>query len=198
MIQAVQTTTKLNSQFDKYVTSVLGEDFIRRLPRKKGEREKWQIIKLPTNEEYIKLRDQKFTKELGDLVGDAFGEFDSLKDELNDWHDNLPESFQNGDKGSQLQDAISLLDNLSEPTVDDCIKTIGVLYFPLQNANSRSDRRDDAVGMLRACIETLDEIVEGEGKQKHLSEVRESAENLRSELDNAIGDAEGVEFPGMY
>ena len=34
-----------------------------------------------------------------------------IKDELQDWYDNLPEAFQNGDKGQALEEAISQIDS---------------------------------------------------------------------------------------
>lgn len=45
-------------------------------------------------------------------VQDAMSEVECLKDELQEWYDNLPENFQQGDKGSQLEYAISNLDSL--------------------------------------------------------------------------------------
>ena len=47
-----------------------------------------------------------------DLVEDAKSEVECLKDELQEWFDNLPENFQQGDKGQQLEEAISALEDL--------------------------------------------------------------------------------------
>jgi hypothetical protein len=49
-------------------------------------------------------------------VSDARSEVESLKEELESWYDNLPESFQNGEKGEALQSAVSEL--------DDCISNL--------------------------------------------------------------------------
>lgn len=38
---------------------------------------------------------------------------DELKDELQSWHDNLPENFQNGDKGNELEEAVSQLEEIN-------------------------------------------------------------------------------------
>jgi hypothetical protein len=40
----------------------------------------------------------------------AKDEVESLKDELQEWYDNLPENFQEGDKGSELQEAIDAME----------------------------------------------------------------------------------------
>jgi len=47
-------------------------------------------------------------------VTDAASEIESLRDELQEWYDNLPENFQNGDKGEQLQSAIDELETLHD------------------------------------------------------------------------------------
>jgi hypothetical protein len=48
------------------------------------------------------------------LVQDAASEVESLKDELQDWYDNLPENFQQGEKGSALEENIDYLDTLQD------------------------------------------------------------------------------------
>ena len=47
-------------------------------------------------------------------VNEATAEVESLKDELQDWYDNLPENFQQGDKGSELEEAISQLGEIQD------------------------------------------------------------------------------------
>lgn len=44
-----------------------------------------------------------------DLINDAKSEMELLRDELQEWYDNLPEQFQGGSKGDQLQTAIDAL-----------------------------------------------------------------------------------------
>jgi len=39
---------------------------------------------------------------------------EELKDELQGWFDNLPEQFQSGDKGSELEEAIQQLEELKD------------------------------------------------------------------------------------
>lgn len=47
-------------------------------------------------------------------VTDGKSEAEGLRDELQDWFDNLPENFQSGDKGSEIEEAISSLDEFIE------------------------------------------------------------------------------------
>lgn len=46
-----------------------------------------------------------------DAVSDAKGEVEALRDELQEWYDNLPENFQNGSKGEEIQAAIDQLED---------------------------------------------------------------------------------------
>ncbi len=62
-----------------------------------------------TRKEPAESRSDRFS-EAQSMVSDAKSEAESLRDELQDWHDNLPEQFQNGEKGEQLNEAISQLE----------------------------------------------------------------------------------------
>jgi hypothetical protein len=48
------------------------------------------------------------------LVSDAKLEGEALRDELQNWLDNLPENLQGGDKAGQLEDAISNIEEFIE------------------------------------------------------------------------------------
>jgi len=48
------------------------------------------------------------------LVSDAKSEAEELRDELQNWLDGLPENLQGGDKASQLEEAISGLEEFVE------------------------------------------------------------------------------------
>lgn len=47
-------------------------------------------------------------------VTDCAQDVDELKDELQEWFDNLPEQFQSGDKGSELEEAIQQLEEIKD------------------------------------------------------------------------------------
>src|ERR1035437_3724009 len=93
--------------------------YLTRIPKeKKGDRAKFNILKpLPSLEEIQAIRVKQFTATIGDLVEDAFSEFESLAGELSEWYDNLPEGFQQGDKGSAIEEAKDSLENISQPNV---------------------------------------------------------------------------------
>jgi len=123
---------KLNKQYGRYWSQVLLYE-----PAGKG----WfEVAKLPTEEEYKQALRKKFSFDVGDLLEDAKSEVESLCGELQDWYDNLPPGFQSGDKGDQLQEAISTLENISFPDLPDFLSNtegssqIRVFCSPTRNA----------------------------------------------------------------
>lgn len=51
-------------------------------------------------------------QEASEDLDNAKSTVEELKDELQEWYDGLPENFQSGDKGSDLQSAIDELETL--------------------------------------------------------------------------------------
>lgn len=165
---------------------------------------------------------------VADAVSAAFSQIEELKDELQSWYDNLPENFQNGDKGSQLQEAIDALESTSEPDVPDSASDIEVSFSEATGRLSRARRRDNACAAIEAAeqavrdrIQELSDLVYNEdGKlvidgravepepgedgpsEPYTEDERDSAitdlEAFADELENARVEWESVEFPGMY
>ena len=52
------------------------------------------------------------------LAGDAKNEIESLREELQEWRDGLPENLQNGSKADELDSAISELEDLASVLED--------------------------------------------------------------------------------
>lgn len=145
---------------------------------------------------------------VGDAVSTAFSMLEELKDELQNWYDNLPESFQSGSKGDTLQEAIDALENIVEPDVSENVRDAAVTYQQDRKATSRAKRCAEACTILDACIGGLQEVAQdwrekaakgqtgNEGED--LDALADECDTLIDELDTAKSDAEGVEFPGMY
>jgi len=66
-----------------------------------------------TRQEPASSRADQFDEAVS-YASDAHSTAEGLRDELQDWFDNLPEAFQQGDKGSELEEAISSLDEFIE------------------------------------------------------------------------------------
>ena len=187
------TSRKLKALYGNHAETVLHE-YLKNLPRKKGAMQSYRIVKaLPDTDEFNGLQTKLFTSNVADLVDSAFSTFEDLAGEMSDWYDGLPEAFQGGDKGSALEDARGILESLSHPAVDGPTGAIEVCYLPLQDVKSRASRCNDAVGCLQAVVDALDACKDDEGRDN-----QEEIKNLLDELENAISEAEGVEFPGMY
>jgi hypothetical protein len=185
------TAIKLRNQFNHHAPQVL-HDHLREAEKQPKRGTLYAIVKpLPTKEEYTKLFQHKYTNPLSDVVANAFSEFESLAGEMQDWYDNLPQAFQDGDKGQQLQDAQSALEDLRQPDVPESLADLPVFYPPGKNVESRAARCSEAASMLRACVEELAEIDDKD-------ERKADADDLANDLGDAADNAEGVDFPGMY
>lgn len=191
-IQEVLSIRKLKSLYGDHAAEVL-QDHLDELPRKDGAMRHYKAIKpLPTQEEFTQLKMERYTSTASDLLDTAFNTLEDLAGECSDWYDNLPQSFQDGEKGSILEEARSTLENLSRP---DCGEEIGALEVycpPHHDCSSRASRRDDAVAQLQAVVDAL----EAGNDQSKVD--KDEADSLLGELGNAISEAESVEFPGMY
>ena len=144
------------------------------------------------------------TTDIENAVADAMSELSGLGEELRSWYDNMPENFQNGDKGSMVDEAANTLESLNEVEVPACLSTVPVAYQSDRKAQSRSARCGEAVNMLNIAKDNaqafLDEnLPEDETKDTETQATqREEIDSFISELDEVISEAEGVEFPGMF
>lgn len=176
----------------------------------------------PTLDEYKALRDKKYTTDADSLVADAFSIFETLGEEIRGWYDNLPESFQQGEKGSTLDDTATELEDIAAnvPTVPKTIGSMPVLHLP-SKTSSRSEQCSEARSMLaevgEAAREAITEIEAGTIPEWveapdallgvdnadhamvafHANIVEELTE-LADACDEYGDRADGVEFPGMY
>jgi len=169
------------------------------LPR---ERKQWQkfrlLVDLPTGEQFAEMERTMYTTTVGALVEDAFCEFETLQGEMDDWYSNLPEQFQQGDKGQALEEASGMLGGLNRSDIPQVAEGLTVFFRPGQGLGSRSARCEEACAMLNAAKRAVEEQV---AKLEEDDELNESINDLNAfadELEGAAGEAEGVEFPGMF
>lgn len=69
--------------------------------------------KRATKVEYNTSRADRLGEAEG-MVEEAKGIVEELKDEVQGWFDNLPEQFQSGDKGQELEQCVSELETIYE------------------------------------------------------------------------------------
>jgi hypothetical protein len=156
------------------------------------DRKGWfKIVKdLPSPEEFKLLRQTAFSKPLKDLIDEAAVEATDLRDELQEWYDHLPEQFQGGEKGTELEQAIGQLeDSLSsiEGKGDSIPAELAhiAVYAEPGTGNSRSARSMHVVYQLRQAAEKV-------------GAMQTVLEALKDDLESAASEMEEVEFPGMY
>lgn len=136
---------------------------------------------------------------------DARSMLEELRDELQSWFDNLPESFQSGSKGEALESAIGSLDGAIDYIEDAPEEAVDVPTFAApapvrKRRQSRSDRRYEATALLAAAVEACNDYI-GMLKEQNKEENEEkitALEEWSSNIESAQQEAENVEFPGMY
>lgn len=152
-----------------------------------------------------KFNDRELSIE--DAISEAFGELQSLGEEMREAFDNTPESLQNSGVGEARGEAADALENISEPDIPtelqgDKFKVkwqVHAMTPKQQMKQSRSARRDDALATLNAVAYFLDQIDDEENSDAHYSdEEKEAASTLVDEVRQMIDEAESVDFPGMF
>lgn len=192
----------LTKQFDGHWRKVIG-DRIERLPTERTESGKRKPAKfkaigeLPTAEKYLQLKRKFYTTNISSLVEDAMSEVESLQDEMQSWYDNLSEGFQQTEKAERIQEAADVLSNVSGMGIDvpDEFSEVNTVYFPSLKVNSRADRAAEAASMLQAATDAAREHAENREQDEEQDELDTS---WIDEVEEAIGELESVEFPGMY
>jgi len=188
---------KYNSKHAPDVLSRSG--FIEKLPKeKKGERVKYKIVKeLPRIIDYPVLFGKMYVCTIADLIKDACNELNDLKEELQEWFDRLPESSQNGSKGSVLQDAISTLKNIQLPDIPRWVEVETTVFPPdMSGRTDRAHRRDCAVDKLKVVMEWVQWYEDTNWEVD--DEKRSDLDSLGNNIKQIISKAENVKFPGMY
>lgn len=142
---------------------------------------------------------------LAGAIEEAKSTAEELRDELQEWYDNLPEQFQNGDKGSELQEAIDQLttgidalenaesDLNYEPFVDYEIKYKQPVYTRSVHM-SRARRLEVGVAALSYVPTDVDEL---ELELEEDSEPYTEAESVLEAVQEASNEFESVCFPAM-
>jgi hypothetical protein len=190
---ATITATKLKNTYGSHSSFVLA-DYLQSLPRAKREHQRFTVVQeLPTVAEFEALKIRKFTTTVDSLICDAYGEFETLRDELQEWYDNLPEAFQSGDKGDQLQTCIDELE-VEQPSPEPWIENLMAFYLPHEKITSRQDRCNEAIDMLNVVFETLNTKFDDESCTETQ---KEELQEIIDGIDACIATVECVEFPSM-
>lgn len=135
-----------------------------------------------------------------EAVGVAYGEFQSLRDEMQEWADNMDSGgLSSVPKFEEVSEAADNLSNFAdeEPDTPETLKAAPVKWTEMVpkrrgKGSSRAVRLDNACLALQAVIELVDELEKTEGEDKG------GFQEFRDHLDDAVGQAGDVSFPGMF
>jgi len=158
---------------------------------------------------------------VADALSEGMGQIESLRDEMQDWYDNMPDSLQGGDKGERVQECAEALGTFENVNLHDALETadeggltdtgektpnVGHLRFDIRvstkKRQSRSMRRDEACSLLRAAVDAVRaELEETDNDDERLDpyvETRADIDSCLDDLESMLDDVEGADFPGMY
>jgi chromosome segregation ATPase len=160
------------------------------------------------------------TTTLESAVADAFSEFQTLAEEMEEWRSNMEEKFSQTERYSRVEEVAQTLENHTDaPDIPESVSDEEVVYSEAVNRSkregpSRAVRCENACAMLDAAISRVEEIIGEiedkleafpEGADEHEGEKREDLENWQSELETFRDElsehkdeCESLDFPSMY
>lgn len=130
-------------------------------------------------------------------VEDAFSALEDLASECREVYDNASEGLQQTQRIQTFGDTADTLEGLSCPDVPECVSELAISYSEATKKRgvSRAKRCENAVSVLQAAVDALENWLDGLPDD---DDNRDEVDSFKSELEDAISNAEGCEFPGMY
>lgn len=158
------------------------------------------------------------TSTVAAAIADGLNEIESLKDEMGEWRDNMSGTgLENTEKYSMVEEAADTLESAHSSiesghsslegigVYEDILGAAEIKYFEQVNANkrrgcSRSVRLGNAILMINAGLEKIEAYLEENSNTADEAqvEVNDALSSAKSEIEDGISDAEGVDFPGMF
>lgn len=134
-------------------------------------------------------------EDLASVVSGAFSEIEELASECRGIVENAPAGLDGTERIQTFDSTAEILESLSPPAVAEALSALRCSYTTTKPRKrrglSRAARCGDAIGMLQAVVDVLGDI--GEEDPRHADALA-----LTGDLEEAISEAEGAEFPGMF
>lgn len=164
-----------------------------------------------------KTRTRTLQTSVAAAIPDALSEIESLRDEMQEWADNMEEKLSHTEKYERVREAADALESAVTDVdvpefADQTISCVEML--PGRKGLARWKRLSNAVAALSAAKDAMEvqrdelrEIDDDEvpaevaaliGDERTPSEAADELDSVIEEVDNIINEAEGVEFPGMF
>jgi hypothetical protein len=199
----IVTKMAIRAGYEAHFESVLIPTFLKPLPRaSRKEAPTYEVLaNMPSPEEYRALLSKHFTGPAESFFEDVKSTIEELGNELREWHDNLPEGLNGGSKADEVEEAASTIESLNWPDYPEEATEVPVFFLPEMDQSSRPKRCSNALGLLEAMINALEERIDVlKTEQETRPEAESEADTIRSfldEVENAKGEVEGVTFPSM-
>jgi len=158
-------------------------------------------------------RNAPYTSTVQGAFDEAKAEFESLREEICDWRDNMEgNGMENVPKFEEVSEAAELLESGVDALDSVFLSDLGSVVEDLsvtttqdtrRKASSRAHRAGNAIALLYAVkdeLETfagLDVTFESEAKEK-AEELAEAVQAAADEIGIAIDEFENVTYPGMF
>jgi hypothetical protein len=199
------TSMHLSRSYDRCAKWVLS-DYLEEQPRERKQRRKYIAKKdLPTKDEYKKLKTIKYTENGDVAIERAQGEIEGVKDELQEWLDNLEshEGLSQTGTADILRTAVDELDYVDFPEFpeasEEYLKKVQVYQPPNLSKNGkvrtgRESRLGESAGRLQVVHDELSDMINRQQIPKSLvDDLQEWVDNIESVIESI----EGVECPTM-
>jgi hypothetical protein len=136
---------------------------------------------------------------VGAAADDARSELTTLGEECREIVDNASEGLANTQRIQTLGETADTLEGLNEVDIPEKVQEVEVEWteqvpYDKRRGPSRDTRCSNAVQCLQACAEALRTWAEDAPDEEAESEAHSTAD----ELDEIAGEAESLEFPGMF
>lgn len=137
-----------------------------------------------------------------DALDEAFAEIEDLAQEMREWADNLEDKFSGTQKYEIVSSTADTLEGIEnahagfDDATNEVLNKITIVIqdpTPRRRGYSRADRNADACTILQSISDALDEATE-----EQLGAHVDDANGLKDDVDAAVSELEGVEFPGAY
>jgi len=144
----------------------------------------------------------KFEPRTGTIsdISSAFSELTSLAEEMREGYDNMESNgLGSTSKCERYGEAADALEGITEVEPPDELASLPITYTEMVNRRkgrgpSRDVRRSNAIAILQAAIEAANEATEN----TDIINAEVDIDTFVTDLENAVGEAEGIDFPGMY
>jgi hypothetical protein len=140
------TASALKKLYDGHFAEVLGPAI--RPSSTERKTHKFMIVKsLPSPATYCEMRERHFSKTVAEFVADLRKPIQEGVERTNDRLDNMSDSAREGERGQEIEEALSylegVLDTLTEDAVPHMIRTLPILWIP-EPIKGRSSRETES------------------------------------------------------